>query len=190
VRRLARLGALLAGAMVLSGCTLVSTSTSPTIVNSNDVPLGLLDPTIPFTDFARVIFVERDVYMANKSDKLVAVGRLMTSPPNLTEVLHYVLLGPTAAEQSRGIITQLPSTLVLNQATPQDGVALIDVGSGFRQIPLSEQRVAVAQLLFSAQQAGITKGIRLSINQTPFNLTLDNGETVSLITPADLAYLK
>ena len=57
MRSLRRLVVVAACALSLSGCTLVSTSSSPTLVNPNVVPLGLLDPTIPFTDFAQVHFV-------------------------------------------------------------------------------------------------------------------------------------
>ncbi len=179
-------------AMAFSGCTLVSTSSSPTLVDPNDVPLGLLDPTIPFTDFAQVHFVTRQVYMVDRSQHVVAVDRLVTSPATLSEVLHYVPLGPTAMEQARGITTDLPPTLVVNQANMahDDGVVLIDISSSLQSLPPAARRLAVAQLLFTAQEMGATTGIRLSVNQSPVDLTLANGTNVSLITPADLAALK
>ena len=178
--------------MAFSGCTLVSTSSSPTLVDPNDVPLGLLDPTIPFTDFAQVHFVTRQVYMVDRSQHVVAVDRLVTSPATLSEVLHYVPLGPTAMEQARGITTDLPPTLVVNQANMahDDGVVLIDISSSLQSLPPAARRLAVAQLLFTAQEMGATTGIRLSVNQSPVDLTLANGTNVSLITPADLAALK
>jgi hypothetical protein len=192
MRSVRRLGILLLCALSLSGCTLVSTSPSPTLVNPNDVPLGLLDPTIPFTDFAQVRFVTREIYMVNRSQRVIPVGRLVTSPPTLAEVLHYVPLGPTATEQANRITTQIPSTMVINQANiPDDnGIALIDVSAVLKQIPPAARRLAVAQLLFTAEAMGATTGIEISINQTPFALQLANGQYVSLITPADLAYLK
>jgi hypothetical protein len=192
MRSVRRLGILLLCTLSLSGCTLVSTSPSPTRVNPNDVPLGLLDPTIPFTDFAQVRFVTREIYMVNRSQRVIPVGRLVTSPPTLAEVLHYVPLGPTATEQAKGITTQVPSTMVINQANiPDDnGIALIDVSTVLKQIPPVARRLAVAQLLFTAEAMGATTGIEISINQTPFALQLANGQYVSLITPADLAYLE
>ncbi|HEY5121584.1 MAG TPA: hypothetical protein VII84_08415 [Acidimicrobiales bacterium] len=192
MRSLRRLGVLVLCALSLSGCTLVSTSSSPTLINSNDVPLGLLDPTIPFTDFAQVRFVTREIFMVDRTEHVIPVGRLVTSPPTLAEVLHFVPLGPTATEQAAGITTQVPSTMVVNQANIPggNGIALIDVSAVLKQIPTVARRLAVAQLLFTAVAMGATKGIEISINQTPFALQLANGESVSLITPAELAYLK
>lgn len=192
MRTFRRLGVLVVCALSLSGCTLVSTSSSPSLVNSNDVPLGLLDPTIPFTDFAQVHFVTREVYMVNRSQHVIPVGRLVTSPPNLAQVLHYVPLGPTATEQANGVTTQVPSTMVVNQANmpSDDGIALIDVSAVLSQLAPVARRLAVAQLLFTAQAMGASIGIEISINQTPFALQLANGTSVSVITPADLAYLK
>ena len=179
-------------AVSLGGCTLVSTSSSPTIINSNDVPLGLLDPTLPFTDFAQVHFVTRPIYLVDRSQHVIAVNRLVTSPPTLAEVMHSVPLGPTVPEQAQGVTTQIPSTLVVNQANiPSDnGVALIDVSAELRHLPPVALRVAVAQLLFTAVAMGARNGIEISINQTPFALHLASGAIVSLITPQELAYLK
>ena len=179
-------------AVSLGGCTLVSTSSSPTIINSNDVPLGLLDPTLPFTDFAQVHFVTRPIYLLDRNHRVIPVNRLVTSPPTLAEVMHYVPLGPTVLEQAQGVTTQIPSTLVVNQANfpSPNGVALIDVSPELRHLAPTALRLAVAQLLFTAVAMGASKGIEISINQAPFALHLASGALVSLITPQDLAYLK
>lgn len=192
MRQWRQFGLLLVCALTFSGCTLVSTSGSPTLINPNNVPLGLLDPTIPFTDFAQVHFVTRQIYLVDQSQHVVPVGRLVTSPPSLAEVLHYVPLGPTVTEQAAGITTQIPSAMVVNQANipSGNGIALIDVSAELRQLPPAAQRLAVAQLLFTARAMGATQGVRISIDQTPFSLRLVNGERASLITPSDLSYLE
>ena len=179
-------------AISMGGCTLVSTSKSPTIIDSNNVPLGLLDPTLPFTDFAQVHFVTRPIYLVDRSQHVVPVSRLVTSPPTLAEVMHFVPLGPTVAEQGRGVTTQIPSNLVVNQANipSPNGVALIDVSPELRHLPPAALRLAVAQLLFTAVAMGAHRGIEISIDQTPFVLHLASGATVSLVTPHELAYLK
>jgi hypothetical protein len=189
VTRLRHLAALAASALVLSSCTLVSTSSSPSLISSAAVPLGLLEPTIPFTDYAQVRWVTRDIYLLNRSRHLEAVARLMTAPPSLLAALYYVTQGPTTVEMAAGVTTLVPPLLVINQATVHDGVALIDVSKDLSQIPLADQRVAVAQLVFTAAAMGATRGVRLSINQTPYSLKLATGVSVSLITPAQLRYL-
>jgi hypothetical protein len=192
VRRLRRFAGLFASALALSGCTLVSTSSSPTLVGSKDVPLGLLEPTIPFTVDARVLWVTREVFMVNRSQKVMPVKRLMTSPPTLPEVLYYLVLGPTVNEQSQGITTQVPAgtAMVVNSARIQNGVAHVDISYDLKKIPPVGRRITVAQFLFTAEAMGAAKGIEISINQTPFSLQLANGKVVTLVTPPDLAYLQ
>lgn len=187
--RLRHLAAIACSALVLSSCTLVSTSSSPSLISSAAVPLGLLQPTIPFTDYAQVRWVTRDIYLLNRSRHLVAVKRLMTAPPSLLAALYYETQGPTTIEMAAGVTTLIPPLLVINQATILNGVALIDVSKDLSQIPLADQRVAIGQLVFTAAAMGATRGVEFSINQTPYSLELTTGTSVSLVTPAQLSYL-
>ena len=190
MRRWRRLFAVMGCALSLSGCNLVSTSSSPNVVGVGDVPLGLLEPTIPFTDYAQVRWVKHDIFLLDRSGHVVPVSRLMTAPPSLFAVLYFETQGPDPVEMAAGISTQVPTTMTVNQATIQDGIALIDVSKALSQISLEAQRAAVGQLVFAAASMGATKGVRISINQTPYSLKLASGVTASLITPTDVAYLK
>ncbi|MBW4029132.1 MAG: hypothetical protein HIU57_00450 [Acidobacteria bacterium] len=177
-------------ALCLSSCTLVSTSSSPSLIGAAAVPLGLLQPTIPFTDYAQVRWVTRSIFLIDRAEHIVAVARLMTAPASLFALLYYETQGPDPIELANGITTQVPTTMVVNQATIHDGVALIDVSKALTQISLDAQRVAVGQLVFAAASMGATRGIRISINQSPYTLKLPTGALATLITPADVAYLK
>ena len=189
MRRMRPLAILMLSALCLSGCTLVSTSSAPSLINRNDVPLGLLNLTIPFTPYGEVRWVTRDIYLLGPGQRVVAIPRSMTAPPTLSAVLYYETQGPTPIEMAAGITTQL-STLVINQANLQGRIALIDVSKVLNQISLVDRRIAVGQLVFAAAAMGATKGIELSIEGTPFSLKLATGATVRLITPAEMAYLK
>lgn len=190
MRRLGLAAALTLGALGLSGCTLVSTSSAPSTINPNNVPLGLLQPTIPFTDYAQVHWVTRDIFLLDAAQKVVTVSRSMTAPPSLAAVLYYESQGPTPVEQTNGLSSQVPTTMVINQATIQGGVAFIYVSKVFSQISLAQQRIAAGQLVFTAAAMGASRGIELWIDQTPFSLKLAGGTSVRLITPAQMAYLK
>jgi len=189
VKRWRRMAILALSGLCLSGCTLVSTSSSPSLIDPNNVPLGLLNPTIPFTDYAQVRWVTRDIFLLGSGQRIVAIARSMTAPPTLYAVLYYETQGPTPIELAAGITTQL-STLVINQANLQGRIALIDVSKVLNQMSLADRRIAVGQLVFAAAAMGATNGIKLSIEGTPFSLKLATGATVRLITPADMAYLK
>ena len=190
MRRLRRLGILVLSALCLSGCTLVSTSSSPSLINPDNVPLGLLDLTIPFTDHAEVRWVTRDIYLLDPGKRVVAISRSMTAPASLFAVLYYETQGPTPVELANGVTTQVSSSMVINQANIQGGVALIYVNKALSQNSLAQQRIAVGQLVFTAAAMGATKGIQLWIDQTPYSLKLADGVSVRLVTPAEMAYLK
>jgi hypothetical protein len=186
-RRISLLGL---SAILLSGCTLVSTSSSPNVINNDDVPLGLLNKTIPFTDDAQVRWVTRDIYMVDAAQQVIPVGRLVTSPPTYAEVAQHIPSGPTPSEKFHGVSTDVPASLIVNQAGIYNGVAKVDVTDQLSELPVSARRIAVAQFLFTAVALGATKGIEMSINTTPYALKLPSGASVLLVTPADLAYLK
>ncbi len=187
--RLRRLAVMGLSALCLSGCTLVSTSSSPSLINPNNVPLGLLNPTIPFTDYAQVRWVTRDIFLLDHDNQVVPVPRSMTAPPTLAAVFYYETQGPTPIEIANGLTSQV-GTLVVTQANIEDGVALVYVNKALNQLSPAQQRLAAGQLLYTADAMGATRGIEIFIDQTPFTLALRNGEKVQLVTPSDLAYLK
>ena len=190
MRGIRRVAILVVSALCLSGCTLVSTSSSPSLVDPATVPLGLLGLTIPFTPYAQVRWVTRDIYLIAPGQRIVAIPRSMTAPPTLAAVLYYETQGPTPTEMAAGLTSQVPSNLVINQADIQGHVASIDVSKVFNQISTANRRIAVGQLVFAAAAMGATKGIQISVEGLPFTLTLASGAKVKVITPALMAYLK
>jgi len=184
-----RVAIVAAAAVLLSGCTLVKTNPRPISIAPATVPFGLLDPTIPFTNQLTVTFAERTIYFVNPQGQLVGLRRLLPTPHTLAEVLDVMTAGPTSAEASNGIATYVPTVVRINQATLHDGVGYVDVSSVFLSLsPVGRQRAA-AQIVMTADAAGATKGVRLTVAQQPYSATLPNGRTVAVLTPTDVSYL-
>ncbi len=184
-----RLTALATCALLLSGCTVVKTTAHPVAIAPSTVPFGLLDPTIPFTNQLKVTFAERSIYFVNAQGRLVALRRLLPTPHTLNEILNVMAAGPTSAEASDGIGTYVPTVVHINQATLHNGVGYVDLSPVFLALsPVGQQR-ATAQIVLTAQAAGATKGVRITVAQQPYLAGLPNGRQVSVVTPADVGYL-
>jgi len=89
VRRVGPLLALLAGALAMSGCTLVPTSDKLVIIRDGNVHLGLLNKTIPGTNGAQVRFVIQPVYIVDASNHLAPSSRIVPSPVSYTHLDVY-----------------------------------------------------------------------------------------------------
>jgi len=176
-------------AALLSGCSVVKTTAHPTTINRGDVPFGLLDPTIPFTNHLTVTFAERTIYFVNGQGLLAPQQRLLPTPHTLAESLNVMTAGPTSTEAANGVTTYVPTVVHINQATLHNGVGFVDLSGVFLSLsPMGRQRAA-AQIAMTALAAGATSGVRLTVAQQPYRSTLPDGHEVSTLTPADVNYL-
>ena len=127
---------------------------------------------------AGALRARRDIYMVNKSELVVPVPQLVTSPPSLFDVLYYIPVGPTTDEQLRGITSQVPHTLVVNQATILNGVALVTSRINSRNYHPWRVASRWRSFLSTPPWQWARHKDQVSINQTPFSLTLANGTSV------------
>ncbi|HTB09527.1 MAG TPA: GerMN domain-containing protein, partial [Acidimicrobiales bacterium] len=117
---------LLLGALVLSGCTLVTPNSAPIRIPNKNVPFSLLSPTIPGTNHARVRFITQPVYIVDASGHLAPSSRIVPSPPALATVVEQLLLGPTQIETSAGYTSALPKSLVVISANVVNNTGYIN----------------------------------------------------------------
>ncbi|MDE3064343.1 MAG: GerMN domain-containing protein [Acidobacteriota bacterium] len=177
---------LLVASILLSGCTLVATSDSPVVLSHRAVKFGLLDPTIPNTNGARVRFVTQPVYVVDATGHLTASSRIVPSPPDLDSVLRQLDLGPTLIESSAGYTSALPRDLVILQATiSSKGLGTIALAKPLSTLTPAEEVLAVGQLVFTAHAVGATRGIEVTVGGVPEALLLPDGHTRTRVTEAD-----
>lgn len=181
---------LLAASLALSGCTLVATGSSPVQVHRDDVPFGLLRPTIPGTNGAKVSFVTQPVWVVDATGQhLAPSSRIVPSPATLSAVLKQLLLGPTTIERFAGYTSALPTGLILLGATIKHGVATIALSKSLSSLSLSAEILAVGQLTFTAHGVGASNGIEVTVAGVPERLPLPSGQMVIRVTGADEAPL-
>jgi len=170
------------GAVLLSSCTLVSPNAAPLHVPRSNVPLGLLNETIPGTNQARVRFVHQPVYIVDATGRLAPSSRIVPSPPTLESVLQQLLLGPSSIEASAGYTSALPTTLVLDSATVRNDVGYINLATSLDTLSVSQQLLAVGQLVLTADVAGATKGIVVQVVGVVQELITPNGHRLTLVS--------
>ena len=185
MRRFGPLLLLVLGAVLLSSCTLIPTSTKPVPIPSSQGLLGLLGRTIPGTNDGRVRFVTQPVYIVDATGHLAPSSRIVTAPATLTSVLDQLIVGPTKIEKFAGYASDLPSKLLVLQATVKGKIAYIDISESLVAQGRAKEVLAIGQLVFTAYYAGATGGIKLSVAGTAKRLVLPDRKFVTLATIKD-----
>ncbi len=185
MRRVGPLLALLAGALAMSGCTLVPTSDKLVIIRDGNVHLGLLNKTIPGTNGAQVRFVIQPVYIVDASNHLAPSSRIVPSPATLDSVLGQLILGPTAIEKSAGYRSALPAGLIVLQATVKNDIAYIDLSKALSTLSHQRQILATGQLMLSVDGVDSTNRMQISVSGVVQASLLANGKRARIVTPAD-----
>jgi hypothetical protein len=189
VRARALIG-LAGAACLLAGCTLVPTGSTPIVLPHSAVKFGLLDPTIPNTNGARVVFVTQPVYVVDATGHLTPSSRIVPSPPNLDSVLRQLVLGPTLIESSAGYSSALPRDLVILQASINRlGLGTIAIARPLSSLSPAQEVLAVGQLVFTAHGVGATAGIEVTVGGVPQKLRLPDGGTRVKVSETDYASL-
>jgi hypothetical protein len=185
VRRLRTLAVVALAALALSGCTLISASSKPTLIGASHVQFGLLGRYIPGTHKGRVRFKTQPIYIVDATGHLAPSSRIVTAPVRLTSVLDQLILGPTKIESFGGYATDLPSNLVILQATITNKVGYIDVSQSLAALGRAKEVLAIGQLVFTAYYAGATSGITISVAGQNEPSLLPNRTFASVVTVKD-----
>jgi hypothetical protein len=180
---------LVLGAVVLSSCTLIPTSAKPVAIPASQGLSGLLGRTIPGTNKGRVRFITKPVYLVDATGHLSPFSRIVTAPASLTSVLDQAIVGPTKIENSAGYASDLPSKLLVLQATVKGKVAYIDISESLAKLPRAKEVLAIGQLVFTAYYTGATNGIEISEGGTAQKSLLPDHRFVSIATAKDCEIL-
>lgn len=168
-------------ASTLAGCTLIAPNPAPVRVTQSN-GFGLLRPTIPGTNGARVRFITQPVYIVDATGHLAPSSRIVAAPASLASVIQQLLLGPSAIERAAGFTSALPPKLVLISAQIRGGVGHVNLASSFAHLSRKDQLLAVGQLVLSAYLVGATRGVVLKVAGVVQPLLLPNGAHATLAT--------
>jgi hypothetical protein len=189
VKRLRVTALMVLAALVLTSCTLVAPNASPVHIPRSKVRFGLLNPTIPGTNNARVRFITQPVYIVDATGQLAPSSRIVPTPPALATVIEQLLLGPSAIEASAGYSSALPSTLVLVTAYVRDQVGYVNFATPLSSLPRAKQLLAIGQLVLTAYDVGATKGIVIKVAGVTQSLLTPSGRHATLVTEGDFQSL-
>jgi hypothetical protein len=181
--------ALFLGAVVLSSCTLIPTAKKPVLIPRKSVGLQLLNRTIPGTNGGRVRFVTKPVYFVDATGHLAPSSRIVTAPLQFPSLLDQLIVGPTKIESFAGYASDLPSNLIVLQATIKAKTGYIDISETLASLGRAKEMLAVGQLVFTAYYAGATNGIVISVAGVTQQSLLPNHKFVKLVTAKACAAL-
>jgi hypothetical protein len=137
----------------------------------------------------RVRFITQPVYIVDAAGHLSSLSRIVTAPASLTSVLDQVIVGPTKIEKFAGYASDLPSNLLVLQATVKGKVAYIDISESLAKLSRAKEILAIGQLVFTAYYAGATNGIEISVAGTAQKSLLPDHRFVSIVTAKDCEIL-
>lgn len=172
-----------------AGCAL--TGSGPVErVDGNDVPYGL-DDTIPTTTSSTTtttlvaptstvppsstVSAETVELYFIAGRQLVEYPVLMLSPVRLPQVLAQLQAGVPAGPLGRGLRTAVPRLVAISVTDDGSGVATVELPTGFfADIPQTDQRFAVGQLVLTLRGDGIGQ-IRFTENGVPMRVPVGSG---------------
>lgn len=178
-----RLRAVLVGvALAAAGCG-VPDDPAPRALAPETVPFSLLatstttttlrSPPPEVDDVAPVYLIDND------SGQLVEVQRPVPAPASVRGALLELLRGPTEAELAEGLSSSIPSsTQLLGVEGPAGGVVTIDM-SDLSGIAGAGQRMALAQVVFTATAAPDVESVLFKFEGQPSQAPNAAGESTS-----------
>jgi hypothetical protein len=98
-------------------------------------------------------------------------------------------VGPTKIESFAGYASDLPSSLIILQATIKAKIGYIDISESLASLGRAKEVLAIGQLVFTAYYAGATSGIEISVAGVTQQSPLPTRKIVKLVTAKACASL-
>jgi hypothetical protein len=152
-------------------------------INASEVPFGLAEPaptttttTLALLDsglLAGTDLSEVTLYFAQDA-RFVAVTRTIGAPLTLNAVVEALTLGPLPEDGAAGTRSVI-GTGDVEQVTSRGGVATVELGSKFPELPPAEQRLGIAQLVLTLTARPGIGQVSFSINGQPADVPRADG---------------
>ncbi|HTN81871.1 MAG TPA: GerMN domain-containing protein [Acidimicrobiales bacterium] len=158
--------------VVAAGCG-VSAEATPRDIRPKDAPFPVVAAPTP-TDNPNTSGDDGQVFLVGP-ESLKSVGRRLAPRNDAFIAISTLLQGPTQAEAAEGLRTAIPSGTRLLAADLKDGVLTIDLSNDFLVVQGSEQRTAVAQLVFTATGTPDVDSVLFAIEGVQKEVPIDDG---------------
>ena len=176
---------ILAAVLVAAGCgcgvPLDSTADS---IPKADVPFGLADGDTGRGATGADQFTSADIYLV-RDGRLWRVPRQIPSPPSAAAALGALADGPTSAEASLGLRTDIDDPAFIGNVREGGGLVQVDVSPDLLDLPSADQQLAIAQLVLTATAIESDSKVAFTVDSIPIDVPLPGGETTA--SPVDRA---
>lgn len=159
--------AVIALTATVAGCG-VGTDEEARDISADAVPFDLLAPTSSTSTSSTtpVARVTVPVYLVDSANLLVEVRREVALPVTISAVVDALLEGATDEEAAKGFRSAIPAgtQLLSSDLDLQTGVVVLDLSAGFAGVVAGEQRLALAQVVFTATGLRTVNGVLFEID--------------------------
>ena len=168
--------------VVASACG-VQPDSEPRDLAADEVPYGLLDEGAPIaepssTTAPSIARVNVAVYFLN-GERLYPAPRAVTDPPIAGRVLSQLIAGPTDDEAVTGLRSAINPLTQASVTRPSPETLVVDLTPEFAAVPISEQRLALAQIVYTATGLDGVQGVRFTVGGAPAAVPLPDGTVTS-----------
>lgn len=178
---------LMTAALLAGGCA-IQDDPAPRAIDRSQVPFSLLatsttTSTVPATPTA--LEVPTSIFLIDSdTDQLTEVVRAVSPPASVRAGLLELLRDPTEDELAQGLNSAIArSTVLLGVTGPQDGVVTVDLSDDLRSIGGLGQRLALAQVVFTATATAEVTGVLFAFEGRTSEVP--NGQGESTTEPLD-----
>ncbi|MCE2524382.1 MAG: GerMN domain-containing protein [Acidimicrobiia bacterium] len=175
--RRAALGLLGALALTAGACG-VPQDPAPRVLDASELPEELAVPSTTTTSTQPPVPRQAvNLYFVDGEALGVPVERDLATPAGPIAALEALIAGPTAEEASAGLTSVIPVEMVIRTSDLTDGVLRVDLAAGaLEQIEGELQRLAIAQLVYTATELAGVEWLWVLIEGEPRALPTDEGD--------------
>ena len=172
---------------LVAACS-IQDDAEPRAIDRAEVPFSLLATSTSTTTGAATptaVEVPTSIFLVDSDTELLTeVVRTVAPPATARAGLEELLLGPTGEELARGLNSAIArSTMLLGVEGPVRGVVTVDLSDDLRNIGGQGQRLALAQVVFTATATPEVSGVLFAFEGKPSEVP--NGQGVSTTEPLD-----
>ena len=171
------LGLLAALGIVSTACGVPQDQT-PRVLGSSALPAELMEPSTTTTS-TEPLAPRQGVYLYFVDGESLAdpVRRELATPAGSIAALEALVAGPTEPEAAAGLTSAMPAETVILGSDLTNGVLRVDLAEGaLEQIEGELQRLAIAQLVYTATNLAGVDWLWVQIEGEPRALPTDEGD--------------
>ena len=163
---------------LLAACG-VEADDGPRALARDEVPYGLLEEAPPTTGAPRPPTVPTEpvsVYFVS-GERMYKVLRQVNAPPSVPKALTALLFGPLEDEASGGVRSAIDPTATIQARSLDPATYLVDLSSEFAKGSVSEQILALGQIVWTATELPGVTGVRFTLDGVPIQVPTPTGST-------------